>query len=387
MKNLYSTFLKVLFFAAFILTATAGFSQLKIGTNPTQINKSSILELESDRQGFLLPRLTDTAAINTLTPPDGMLIYLASTAAAGRGLYIRKAGIWQRFVTDSIALDKWSKSGDQLSGSEKMGSLNAQTLRLITNNLPRIVVDGTTGIVNITNSAVVNNSLAVIDSTVTGKLGVADSVSFKGLNRSTALTEVLVIDTATGSVRRRTIATDAFKNWVVGGFRTTTNPNGLSRIVNATTDTLVLHPASSTTPGGVSTVTQVFGGNKTFQDSLVAGKSLLVNAAGITGNANSTLQVQGSVSFPIRTVTSSTTVTNTDYTLLVNATGGAVNITLPTPATTIVGRTYVIKKIAGGLTNDVIINGPIEDGNSFSLYNDWTVLKVQTDGNRWYVIK
>lgn len=387
MKNLYSTFLKVLFFAAFILTATAGFSQLKIGTNPTQINKSSILELESDRQGFLLPRLTDTAAINTLTPPDGMLIYLASTAAAGRGLYIRKAGIWQRFVTDSIALDKWSKSGDQLSGSEKMGSLNAQTLRLITNNLPRIVVDGTTGIVNITNSAVVNNSLAVIDSTVTGKLGVADSVSFKGLNRSTALTEVLVIDTATGSVRRRTIATDAFKNWVVGGFRTTTNPNGLSRIVNATTDTLVLHPASATTPGGVSTVTQVFGGNKTFQDSLVAGKSLLVNAAGITGNANSTLQVQGSVSFPIRTITSSTTVTNTDYTLLVNATGGAVNITLPTPATTIVGRTYVIKKIAGGLTNDVIINGPIEDGNSFSLYNDWTVLKVQTDGNRWYVIK
>lgn len=106
MMHLYSSFKKLIFTAAFILFTVAAFSQLKIGTNPTQINKSSILELESDRQGFLLPRLADTATINTLTPPDGMLIYLSSASAAGRGLYIRKSGIWQRFVTDSIAMNK-----------------------------------------------------------------------------------------------------------------------------------------------------------------------------------------------------------------------------------------------------------------------------------------
>lgn len=384
MKHLHTSLKKIIFTAAFILLTAAAFSQLKIGTNPTQINKSSILELESDRQGFLLPRLLDTVAINTLTPPDGMLIYLSSASPASRGLYIRKSGVWQRFVTDSVALDKWSKSGDVLKGTEKMGSLNTQTLRLITNSIDRLMIDGNTGNVNITSSALVNKSLAVIDSTITGKLGVADSVNFKSLNRNTTLTEILVIDTTDGSVRRRTIATDAFKNWVVGAFKTTANANGLSRIAGTAADTLVLHPASAATPGGVSTATQTFGGHKTFQDSLTAAQTLLVGA---TGNANSTLQVQGSVSFSIRTVTASTAVTNTDYTLLVNASGGMVNIALPAPSTANIGRICIIKKIAGGLANDVIVNGTIEDGTSFSLYNDWTVLKVQTDGNRWYVIK
>src|SRR3982751_2849419 len=112
MKKFYQSLSRVTLAILFLVIATSAFSQLKIGTNPTKINKSSILELESDRQGFLLPRLTDTLEINKFTPPDGMLIYLESQAAAGKGLYIRKAGIWQRFTTDSISLDKWSKSGD-----------------------------------------------------------------------------------------------------------------------------------------------------------------------------------------------------------------------------------------------------------------------------------
>jgi hypothetical protein len=384
MKKLYSSLSKVLLTAVLILATGAAFSQLKVGTNPTQINKSSILELESDRQGFLLTRLVDTLNINALTPPDGMLIYLQSASPAGRGLYIRKSGIWQRFLTDSSALDKWSKSGDLLNGAEKMGSLNAQKLRLITNNIERLTIDGSTGDVNISNSVVINKSLAVTDTTTTGKLVVKDSVSFNKINRSAALTEVLVIDTADGSVRRRGLSPDAFKSLVMGSFRTTTNANGLSRITGAVSDTLVLHPASATTPGGVSAITQTFGGKKTFQDSLTAAQTLLV---GGTATANSTLQVQGSVSFPIRTVTASTTLTNVDYTVLVNAAGAAVNIALPTPSNSITGRIYIIKKIAGGLANDVIVNGAIEDGTSYPLYNDWTVVKVQTDGNRWYVIK
>jgi hypothetical protein len=72
---------------------------------------------------------------------------------------------------------------------------------------------------------------------------------------------------------------------------------------------------------------------------------------------------------------------------LVNAAGGAVTVTLPAPSSAINGRVYIIKKIAGGLTNDVVVSGAIEDGTSFSIYNDWTVVKLQTDGSKWYVIK
>ena len=381
MKNHYKSIVKIILAVVFLISATSSFAQLKIGTNPTVINKSSILELESDKQGFLLPRLSDTTAINALTPPDGMLIYLASPSAPGRGLYIRKAGIWQRFVTDSIALDKWSKQGDQLLGTEKFGSLNAQTIRMITNNIERLNIDGNSGNVNI------SKSLNVADTTTSGKLVVADSVTFNKLNATTSLTEMLVIDTTDGSVRRRTISPDAFKSWIVGPFSQTANAAGITREVGPGingVDTLVLHAASATTAGGVSVTAQTFGGHKTFQDSLTAAQTLLVGA---TGSANSTLQVNGSVSMSIRTITASTSLTATDYTLLVNAAGGAVTVTLPAPSASIIGRTYVVKKIAGDLANDVIVSGAIEDGTSFSLYNDWTVVKVQTDGNKWYIIK
>jgi hypothetical protein len=374
-------------------TATRSYAQLKVGTNPTQIQKSSILELESDRQGFLLPRLTDTTAINALNPPDGMLIYLTPSTTDARGLYMRKNGKWQRITTDSAALNKWSKDGDMLAGTEKLGSLNAQSLKIITNNLERLIIDGTTGDLTVNENAAfqknatIGNTLTVADSTTSGKLFINDSVQFRNLNRSEDLTEILVIDTTVaggGAVRRRTIATDAFKNWFVGAFKNTSNANGLSKIVGALSDSLVLHAATATTPGGVSIETQTFGGNKTFQDSLTAAATALV---GTTGTANSTLQVSGSMSLSIRTVTSNTTLGGTDYTVLVDASGSAITVTLPTPSASIAGRTYIIKKIAGGLTNDVIISGAIEDGTSVSIYNDWTVVKLQTDGNKWYVIK
>jgi len=379
MKNHYTSTARVCFVLFLTLASVASFAQLKIGTNPTQINKSSILELESDKQGFLLPRLTDTAAINGLTPPDGMLIYFNPNNASGKGLYIRKSGVWQRFTTDSISLDKWSKAGDVLAGNEKFGSLNAQTLRNITNGVERLNVDGNNGNINIA------KSLNVADTTSTGKLIVKDSIQLQKLNSDNNLTEILVIDTANGAVRRRAISTDAFKNWVTGSFRNTNDANGLSRVPGSSgVDTLVLHAASATTPGGVSTTTQTFGGSKTFQDSVMAGKTVMV---GGTSSANSTLQVAGSVSMSIKTITASTTLTDADYTVLVNASGGAVNIALPGPSASINGRVYIIKKIGGGITNDVTVTGAIEDGTAYSIYNDWTVVKLQTDGTKWYIIK
>jgi hypothetical protein len=385
MKNFKRGVVRILVFAAILFSGSSAFAQLKVGTNPTQINKSSILELESDKQGFLLPRLTDTAAINALTPPDGMLIYFSPNNNTGKGLYIRKSGVWQRFTTDSIALDKWSKSGDVLVGNEKFGSLNAQTLRMITNGIDRLTIDGTTGDVNIQNNASINKSLTVTDTTTTGKLVVKDSVSFEKLNVGNNLTEILVIDTADGSVRRRTISTDAFKNWVVGSFSNANNASGLSRNVSSSgVDTLVLHAASAITPGGVSVTSQTFGGSKTFQDSVMAGKTVMV---GGTTNANSTLQVAGSVSMSIKTITANATLTDADYTVLVDASGAPVTVTLPAPTAAISGRVYIIKKIGGGLTNDVVVSGAIEDGTSFAIYNDWTVVKLQTNGTIWYVIK
>ena len=267
----------VVLLCSLALTKTAS-AQLKIGDNPTSVRPSSILELESDRQGLLLTRLDDTVNINALNPPAGTLIFLNSDSS----LRIRSNGYWKKLAEFS-----------------------------------------TTNVKEIAAGAVSN----------------------------------------------------------------TGNPNGISIITLDSLRTIVLHAADATNPGIVTAGTQTFGGNKTFQDTVTAAKTL---KAGSAGNANSTVQIDGSLSLAIRTVTSATTANATDNTILANTTSGAFTLTLPSP-TGLSGRIYTIKKVGGGLTRALTIapsgSETIDGGSSFIIYNDWTFVALQTDGANWYIIK
>lgn len=93
----------VLAHALLLCCGIAG-AQLKLGSNPAVINKSSILELESDRQGLWLPRIADTALTTLSTAPDGMIIYFTSD----NSLRLRKGGYWIR-LTDAVNF--WQDAG------------------------------------------------------------------------------------------------------------------------------------------------------------------------------------------------------------------------------------------------------------------------------------
>src|ERR1044071_4824653 len=99
---------KSLLLAALMGTGMLANAQLKIGDNPTSMQKSSILELESTRQGLLLPRLSDTVSINSLNPPDGMIIFLS----ADKSLRLRSNGAWKKIADLSEASSNWSLSGN-----------------------------------------------------------------------------------------------------------------------------------------------------------------------------------------------------------------------------------------------------------------------------------
>ena len=93
---------KHIFLLVFILLINAShslFAQVKIGSNPTVISKASILELESNNKGLLLPRIQDTTLINALNPSDGMLIFVVAANNQGN-LYVRKTGVWALVETD-----------------------------------------------------------------------------------------------------------------------------------------------------------------------------------------------------------------------------------------------------------------------------------------------
>lgn len=385
-----------------IATVLTSKAQLKIGDNATSINKSAVLELQSQRQGFLLPRLADTTLINNLTPPDGMLIYLESAAGAGRGLYIRKSGAWQRITTDSTNNRSWSLNGNVINPGDKFGSTNAADVIFVANNIERMRIKSDSA-VRFSDSVYIGTRLKVKDSISTSIIRALDTVYARSARISdsfylnpaliqSSFNDVLVINPTTGAVSKRTLDTAAFKGLTIGNFSETGNLQGLERKAGATNapDTLILHAATFTTPGGLSTTAQSIAGNKTFRDSVYIGSG---SGGGVP---NSTLQVNGSVSYSIQTVTADYTPSATDYTVLVSppapGPGSTTNVTisLPTPAATIKGRVYVIKKVgATDIDASVTVTGLLEglSSSSYVIYNTGTFLKLQTDGAAWYIIE
>ena len=106
-----------------------------------------------------------------------------------------------------------------------------------------------------------------------------------------------------------------------------------------------------------------------------------------TGVEDSTLRVNGSISYAIKTVTTSYGLTSDDATIIIDATAGAFNVFLPTAPTP--GRMYRFKR-KDGTTNSVTISGNgrnIDGAPSITLNTLNKHLTVQADetGSAWYI--
>nr|WP_295869502.1 hypothetical protein [uncultured Chitinophaga sp.] len=285
----------------FFLGLSASFAQLKVGANPSQINKSSILELESTRQGLLLPRIPGAnltvAPLNTA--PDGMIIYVTDSAS----LFIRKYGQWQRMSADSV--NSWNITGNagldsaknfigttdqqplifKTGNTERMrftagGSITmgAGTVPAGTNQLQVLVIEPATGQVlqRTMAAAAFNNAIASLNGLRdTAQTFAVDSAAGKDFTINSAggvHTFNLPTQAGNGATSRGLLS---YADWLRFDssarfqilhtlFAVTPDANGIS----VSNGTLTLHAADATNPGGVSTADQTFGGNKTFQNNL-----------------------------------------------------------------------------------------------------------------------
>lgn len=350
MKKTFTQSLRALLALVLVLTsATLLNAQLKVGDNPTSIQKSSILELESTRQGLLLPRLADTAAINLLTPPDGMIIYLNSD----NSLRLRSNGYWKKVADLSEANSNWSLSGNTGTDSTVnfIGTVDGKPLVMKTNNAERLRINS-------------NGNVGIGTNAPTATLNVDGTVKLENLGAGTNELEVLVIG-ADGSVLKRTMSSAAFQNAIkaingiqrqelnitaaastatdtvavenrdadstiaiylpiqngssagkpygfltyedwqkiqsgiqtitIGTVATVPNINGASISTDSTSRTIVLHPADATNPGIVSTTAQTFGGDKTFANNLTVDGSLTLNSVATNSNVDSVLVIENGV--------------------------------------------------------------------------------------------
>ncbi len=97
---------------------------------------------------------------------------------------------------------------------------------------------------------------------------------------------------------------------------------------------------------------------------------------------------ESSVAFSIVSTSSDLMLTDTHHTVLVDASGGSITITLPS-ASGINGRVYIVKKIDSS-SNAVVVQaqtGQTIDGmSSVSLTNRFATIAVQAYGGNWYII-
>lgn len=354
------------------LVATQANAQLKVGKNPTSIQKSAILELESDKQGLLLPRVADTTLMTSLNPPDGMIIYW--TASGNEGFYVRHNYKWERMATKASSWDLLgnflTNAATQFIGSTNnipfvMKANNKEGVRIddgnvmlsnkvtlsgvttdATNTLVEAVIVDPTGVVykrQLTKAAFSNfmiNASAELNHVINTDNGT--DYKFTDVNvAGTSSTHTLSIATQDGTkgvglltkADWKTFSDAAAKSLQVAAFSSTSNANGLTIDNTGANPTIALNAADATHPGGVSTGLQTFGGDKTFAGKITGSNGLVITTGGanitgvtnITGNTNVTGDADVTGTFHVLNTT------KLDNTLTIT-TGGA-NITGATKVT------------------------------------------------------
>lgn len=162
------------FLLALLLLATmvAGAQQLSLGNQPTTMPKSAVLALNSDRQGLLFPRLTDTVAINALNPSDGTVIFFVPT----NQLMIRNNGYWSALLQGITGNNNWLVNGNTTGAHRRLGTIDAFDLSVISSNQERmrVLANGNIGI-GISNP---NTNLVVKDNIEVRRVGTVASLLF-----------------------------------------------------------------------------------------------------------------------------------------------------------------------------------------------------------------
>jgi hypothetical protein len=126
-------------------------AQLKVGSNPTNINSSAILDIESSNKGVLFPRVALTSSTDQTTvssPAIGLLVYNVGTATLKpEGYYFWNGTEWRLFSNQASSASTTSgvvklEVGEMVTWKGQMpnSASTGTVLSSLFSNLP--VIDG-----------------------------------------------------------------------------------------------------------------------------------------------------------------------------------------------------------------------------------------------------
>lgn len=131
----------------FLVFQTAVSGQIKVGDNPTVLNSSAVMEIESANKGFLLPRLP-LANVSLATPLSqhvaGMIVYNTATATGlTPGFYYNDGSKWVG-ISQSTAMGLLSADNGltSVAGVAKLGGSLTQPTILTTTAINTFAING-----------------------------------------------------------------------------------------------------------------------------------------------------------------------------------------------------------------------------------------------------
>lgn len=376
-------------------------AQVAINSTGAAPNASAMLDISSTTKGLLIPSMTLVQRNSIVNPATGLMIFQTD---APSGFYYYNGNVWTQIGgNSSSSTSQWGTSGSNIYyniGNVGIGTttpsnkleINSGTAGLSGTRLTQLT-SGSIPFINSTKDIAQNNAQLFWDATNNRMgLGTATPGNKLEVNSGTAgLSGIRFTQLTTGSIPFISSTKDIAQNntqlfWDAAnsrmGIGTATPGNKLE--VNSGTSGLSGVRFTQLTAGSIPFInsTKDIAQNNTqlFWDATN-------NRMGIgTATPSSTLQVNGSFSAKIVTVTGNYTATATDHTIIAKPTTRGITITLPSAASS-TGRIYIIKRVSTRLvTIDPNGSEQIDGAKTYSISSNNFAATIQSDGVAWYVI-
>ncbi|HEX6914403.1 MAG TPA: hypothetical protein VF145_04140 [Chitinophagaceae bacterium] len=274
MKNIYVLLQSFIL----LLLVDKAHAQLKLGDQPTSVQKSVILDLQGSngRQGVWLPRISDTTnatGIDALNPPDGVLIFHTPTAE----VMIRRNGYWTSMLT-TTKVGSTTASGSLIefqlgtaAGASKdlNLALNSST-GVVTLNVPDAAAD-TRGVVT-TGSQSFGGLKTFADGLTSSSTTTVTGASSNGSNLYLGITSA----TTPGATTDRFLSVDNTGRVILAeGI-----PSGRTMTINGTS-----YDLTANRTWNVGTVTSIAGGYGLNGGTITSSGTLAVDTSAISTRA------------------------------------------------------------------------------------------------------
>ncbi len=129
---------------AALLCLLANAQNVAINTDGSTANASAILDAKSTTKGILIPRMTKVERNAITTPANSLLVYVNAPDTVGFSYYNGNQWLWLLNSPNNTDSTAWKLTGNNITSTNFLGTLNDSALLFRVKNKPAGIVDSIT---------------------------------------------------------------------------------------------------------------------------------------------------------------------------------------------------------------------------------------------------